>query len=70
MRVKFWVKNPQIFLVLSVLVAGLVVALFVNKDSNEQQSLHHANAKFIELTMNRNVACFGANGIYAMSDSE
>jgi len=70
MRFKFRIKNPQLFLILSVLVVGLVVALFANKDSNEQESVHHTNTKFIELTTNRNVACFGANRIYSMSDSE
>lgn len=70
MKVRFRVRNPQILLILSVLVTGLVVALFANRGFDEKEMIHHTNAKFIELTANRNVACFGATRIYSMSDGE
>lgn len=69
MKVNFRVNNPQIFLIFSVLAVGLVFALLSDK-SNEGDLVRHTNVKFVELTKNQNVACFGANRIYSMSDSE
>lgn len=70
MKVSFRIKSPQVFLIFSVLVVGLIIAVFMNNNSTEVESVHHTNVKFVELTTNRNVACFGANRIYSMSDSE